>query len=70
MLYGVFMLIRLIDVMFWILVIVAFGWLWIFDFKFSVISLTPIVLLLLLKITVLYILGTIKTPKDIINFFK
>ena len=64
------MLIRLIDVMFWILAIGAVGWLWMFDFKFSVISLAPIFLLLLLKITVLYIIGTIKTPRDIINFFK
>ena len=64
------MLIRLIDVMFWILAIIAIGWLWIFDFEFSVISLAPIFLLLLLKFFVLYIIGTIKTPKDIINFLK
>ena len=62
------MLIRLIDVLFWILAIGAIGWLWIFDFKFSIISLAPIILLLLLKITVLYITGIIKEPKDIISF--
>ena len=64
------MLIRLIDVIFWILAIIAIGWLWIFDFEFSVISLAPLVLFFLLKMAYLYIIGIIKEPKDIINLFR
>lgn len=65
------MLIRLLDVIFWILAGLAGIWaFWIMDLKFSFLTFAPLIFVFLLKLAVLYILGFIKDPKDILKLFK